>query len=171
MQKIFFLTLVSLLTLVAASQKLGLNAYGSYMFDGGFESNYDPNTFFAGAVNSGDQWEAGFEYILHPDYCFEIQYLHQTTTVPYTYKLSISSEIKSESPKLDVDGVMFGSDGHLSGSSGKVEGYAGLFLGVGHLQASDFSSGNAWSADKFSMGTRLGCNVWVMDKLGFKFQA
>lgn len=171
MKKILFLIVISITAFTGLSQRLRLNAYGGYMFDDGFESSYAPNTFFVGTVKGGGQWGGAFEYMMKANYCFEAQYLHQTTEVPYSYKLGENSQTKSETPTLTIDAFMFGSDGHLPGMSGMVEGYAGLFLGTAHFHASNFSSGKSWSADKFSMSARLGCNVWVYDKVGLRFQA
>jgi hypothetical protein len=78
--------------------------------------------------------------------------------------------VKSENPTLTIDCFMFGSDGHLHGNSGKVEGYAGLFLGTAHLKSEGSSSGYSWVADKFSLSSRLGCNIWLLDKVGLKLQ-
>ena len=85
MKKILFLALFSLTASLAFTQRLRLNGYGGYMYDEGFESKYDPNTFFVGTVKGGSQWGGVFEYLMKANYCFEVQYLHQTTEVPYTY--------------------------------------------------------------------------------------
>lgn len=140
------------------------------MFDDGFESTYDPTTFIVGKISGGDQWGVGLEYMMRPHYCFEIQYLHQTTNVPYTYQLGSTGSVKSENPTLTIDCVLFGSDGHLESESGKVEGFVGLFLGTAHLRSSNSATVNSWVADKFSLSARLGCNVWLMEKVGLKFQ-
>lgn len=171
MKKIFFLVLISLLASSAFSQRLRINGYGGYMFDDGFESSYDLNTFLVGNINGGDQWGVGVEYMMRPGYCFEVQYLHQTTEVPYTYQLGMSNPVKSETPTLTIDCILFGSDGHFQGSSGKVEGYGGLFIGTAHLRSSNSSTSASWVADKFALSARLGCNVWFLEKVGLKLQA
>ena len=171
MKKILFLVLLSVTFVTGFAQRLRINGYGGYMFDDGFESDYDPNTFLVGKVNGGNQWGAGLEYMMRPGYCFELQYLHQTTEVPYTYQLGMANPKKSENPTLTIDCIMVGSDGHRESSSGKVEGYAGLFLGSAHLRSSNSSTTGSWVADKFSFSARLGCNIWLLEKVGLKLQA
>ena len=171
MKKIIFLVVLTAFAVTAFSQRLRLNGYGGYMFDDGFESNYNPNTFLVGKINGGDQWGAGIEYMLRPNYCFELQYLHQTTGVPYSYQLGASNPTKTENPTLTIDCFMVGSDGHLENSSGKVEGYAGLFLGSAHLHSTNTSTTGSYVADKFSLSARLGCNIWLLEKVGLKLQA
>jgi hypothetical protein len=134
MKKIIFLIVLIGFVLTAFSQRLPLNGYGGHMFDDGFDSSYNPNTFLVGKINGGDQLGSGLEYMIRQGYCFELHYLHQTTAVPYTYQLGVADIAKSESITLTIDCSKVSGNGHMQSSSGKVEGNGDLFIGSAHLR-------------------------------------
>jgi len=99
------------------------------VIDDGFESNPGPNTFFVGTICVGGQWSVGFEYLLRPNYSFEVHYLHQTTHVPYTYKLEAAAKAKSEDPILATDVRGTGTDlytGTVAKNYG-LSSYSGIY--------------------------------------------
>jgi len=163
MKKVILLVFLIECVLTAFPQRLRLNGYARYTFDHGFGSFYNPNTFF-------DQWGAGLEYMMRQGHCFELQYLHQTTEVPFTYQLGVSTPAKSENTEL-TNCILAGSDSQLQSSSGKLEGYGGLFIGSAHLRSSNSSTAARWAPDKFSLSEKLGCNVWLLENVGLKWQA
>jgi hypothetical protein len=171
MKKTILLIFLIGFVLTALPQGLRLNGYAGYMFNDSFQSSYKPNTFLVGMINGGDQWGAGLDHMIKPGYCIEVQYLHHTTEVLYTYQLGVSTPAKSESTELTIDCTLIGSDGHLQRSSGKVEGYGGLFIGSAHLRSSNSSTAASRVADKFSLSEkRPGCNDWFLEKAGLKLQ-
>ncbi|MFL5741950.1 MAG: hypothetical protein ACJ75B_17130 [Flavisolibacter sp.] len=170
--KLFLVLLLLTVECISAhGQRLRLNAYGSYQFDDGFSSHFDDNNFYSGKVNGGAQWGAGLEYMLRPSYCIEFLYLHQSTHSPVTWQAGKNNPVKSENPKLDYDCLFLGSDVHHKFSSSSLEGYAGLFLGEAYLHLNNVETGTTASTSKFSFSARMGCNIWLLDRLGVKLQA
>ena len=171
MKPVLVLLLFITASISAHGQRLRLNGYGSYQFDDGFSSHFDENNFYSGTVNGGAQWGAGLEYMLKPTYCIEFLYLHQSTHTPVTWQAGQANPVKFENPKLDYDCIFLGSDYHHKISSSSVEGYAGLFFGEGYLHLDNAETGKTSSVSKFAFSARMGCNIWLLDRLGLKLQA
>jgi hypothetical protein len=168
MKKILFLIFLSVATIMASAQ-VRFNAYGSYVFDDGFGSTYDPFNFYDGKINGGFQWGAGIEYVMAAHYCLELMYLRRDTHAPITYQGGMTSPGKNTNFDVGVNYILLGADAHMP--KGQVEGYAGFFGGVSISDVNNPETGRQASTTKFAWAARLGANIWASDRVGLKLQA
>src|SRR5215203_1395978 len=97
MKKIILIPVLIFITFSASAQaKIRLNAYGSYVFDDGFDVYYDAATYYYGKVSGGAQWGGGIEVMTHPYYSVELLYLNKSTTAPTDFKSGIANPAKRE---------------------------------------------------------------------------
>jgi hypothetical protein len=172
MKKILFLILLSAYVLQASAQNIRLNGYGSYVFEDGYDSYYDNNNYYTGQIDGGFQGGVGVEFMLSPQACLEIMYLHRGMDAPTNFQAGIISTVKNITFNIKHDYILVGTDGHIVTSSGVVEGYGGLFGGVLFANLDNPENGDEASATRFAWCARLGCNIWPGEgKVGVKLQA
>jgi len=170
MKKIFLLLVLAGTMTTMMGQHARLNFYAAYTFDDGFDVAHDVNTYYYGTVKAGVQFGGGLQYMFNHQSSAELLYLHRSTTVPATFKLTTGGSAKSETFDLKHDFILLSGDGHF-GNGGKVEGYGGVMAGVliSHLEAP--SVGKSSSNTNFAWGGRVGTNIWFSPKMGLKLQA
>lgn len=164
------ITAVTLTQSAFSQSKVRLNAYGSYVFDDGFEVYNDINTYFNGTVKGGLQWGAGIEYLFNPDYSMELLYLNKGSDVPTTFKFG-TDPMRTETFDQSHNYILLAGNRLQRSSDGKIEGYGGLMAGVLFADITSPTTGKSGSKTDFTWGGRLGLNYWVSEKVGLKFQA
>src|SRR5436189_6460569 len=103
MKKIFLLLVSAATMTTMMGQHARLNFYAAYTFDDGFDVVQDANTYYNGTVKGGVQWGAGLEYLFNKQSSAELLWLHRSTTVPANFKLSSSTQLRSETFDLRHD--------------------------------------------------------------------
>src|SRR5688572_3375509 len=174
MKKIIFSSLLVIIAIASSAQsKIRLNAYGSYVFDDGFDVYNDVNTYYNGKIEAGAQWGAGVEYVTNEYFSVELMYLHKSSDVPANFKFEAGQPARSETFELKHDYIMASFNGLKPSSSGKVEGYFGFMAGVLISNVTSTSPTNPGSESNtdFAWGGKLGLNYWVGPKVGIKLQA
>jgi hypothetical protein len=170
MKKLMLIPVLIFITVSASAQaKVRLNAYGSYVFDDGFDVYYDANTYYSGKVSGGAQWGGGIEVMTHPYYSVELLYLNKSTTAPTNFKISLADPARQENFDISLNYIMLAGNGFRS--TGKVEGYGGFMLGALISDVSSPSTGKSGSHTSFAWGGRAGANIWTSSKVGIKLQA
>ena len=170
MKKFILIPVFIFITVSASSQaKVRLNAYGSYVFDDGFDVTYDVNTYYYGKVSGGAQLGGGIEFMTNPYSSAELLYLNRSTTAPTNFKSGLQNGAKQETFDLDLHYIMLAGNGYKS--SGKVEGYGGFMLGALISDVKSPSLNKSGSHTSFAWGGRLGTNIWASSKFGIKLQA
>src|SRR5687768_3195215 len=105
--------LIMLLYIIPSSaQKVRLNAYSAYVFDDRINSYYDNYSYYDGKIKGGYQWGVGVEYMIQPQYCIELMYLHQDTKVPTTYQGGITNAVRFDEFDLSLNYILIGGEGH-----------------------------------------------------------
>lgn len=167
---IIIIALLNVTNTALLAQDVRLNLYSAYVFDDYFEAYADSYNYFHGTIEGGYQWGAGVEYALHDAFALELVYHRQDTHAPTTWQ---NGQLTSDFSDLDFDVnyIMLAGNRLLSKANGKLEAYGGLMLGVGIADVSNEKASVSDSVTKFSWGGRLGCNVWVSEKIGIKIQA
>jgi hypothetical protein len=172
MKKIIFSSLLVIVAIAASAQgKIRLNAYGSYVFDDGFDVYNDVNTYYNGKIEAGAQWGAGVEYVTNEYFSVELLYLHKSSDVPANFKFEAGQPARSETFDLKHDYIMASFNGLKPSSSGKVEGYFGFMAGVLIANVTNPVSKQSESNTDFAWGGKLGLNYWMGPKVGIKLQA
>lgn len=171
MKKCFLLLVWTTLAVVVTAQKVRLNGYTNYVFDDSFDSYYDPYNYYNGKLKGGFQWGGGVEFMVKPNYCIELLYLHQSTEAPTTYQGGLGFTVKNETFDVQLNNILLGVDGHFSKPNGRVEGYAGFFGGIAIIDIDNPATGNSGSTSEFAWLGRIGCNIWTEGKIGIKLQA
>jgi len=170
MKKAYLLTFFALVTMLAAAQ-VRLNAYGSYVFDDGFESYYDTYDYYHGTIKGGFQYGLGVEYVVNKRYGIEVLYLRMPTTAPVTFQGGVLDPIKSRELDVVQNFILLGVQSLAQHPNGKLEGFGGLLGGAAIIDVDDPASERNASTTEFAWGARLGVNFWAAPKIGFKFQA
>ncbi len=152
------------------SQGLRLNLYGHYVFDDQVESYYNSTNYFHGLVKGGFLGGGSLEFRVHDYYGVELLYLRQNTTVPTNYYDISSGREKNPTLNMNVNWIMAGGM-RSQKMNEKVEGYAGFLFGVAILDAHNPDNDNSNSSTKFAWGMKMGCNIWLSEKVGIKLQA
>src|SRR5688572_24208923 len=173
MKKIIFSSLLVIIAIASSAQsKIRLNAYGSYVFDDGFDVYNDVNTYYNGKIEAGLLWGGGIEYVANEYFSAELLYLHKSSDVPATFKFQAGDPIRNETFDLKHDYIMASFNGLKPSSSGKVEGYFGFMAGVLISNVSSPSNNGASESNTdFAWGGKLGLNYWMGPKVGIKLQA
>ena len=164
--------MLAITTVFASAQsKIRLNAYGSYVFDDGFDVYNDANTYYNGKVKGGAQWGAGVEYLTNEYSSVELLYLNKSSDVPSNFKGGLGQPARTETFDLSHNYILLAGNGLKKNSTGKVEGFGGLMAGVLFTNVKSPSTGNSGSNTNFAWGGRLGVNIWASQKVGIKLQA
>ena len=172
MKKIIFSSLFVMVAIASSAQsKIRLNAYGSYVFDDGFDVYNDANTYYYGKIKAGAQWGAGVEYVTNPYFSVELMYLNKSSDVPSTFKFQAGQLERKETFKLQHDYLLLSLNGLKPSSSGKVEGYFGFMAGVLFANVESPSNDASENNTDFAWGGKLGLNYWMSEKFGIKLQA
>jgi len=172
MKKIIFISVLAVSTVLASAQgKIRLNAYGSYVFDDGFDVYNDANTYFNGTIKGGAQWGGGIEFVTNEFSSVELLYLNKSSNVPSNFKGGVGQPARTETFDLSHNYILLAGNGLKSSSSGKVEGYGSLMGGVLISDVKSPSTGQDGSNTTFAWGARLGANIWASEKFGIKLQA
>jgi hypothetical protein len=172
MKKIIFMSVLSVATVFASAQsKVRLNAYGSYVFDDGFEVYNDINSYYNGKIKAGVQWGGGIEYVTSENSSVELLYLTKSSDVPTNFKFTAADPARQEHFDLTQHYIMLAGNGLKTTGSGKVEGFGSLMGGVLISDVKSKSQDKSGSNTDFAWGARLGANIWVSHKVGIKLQA
>jgi len=172
MKKIVFIFLfLAMTTTILAQSKFRLNAYGSYVFDDGFDVYNDANTYYYGKIKGGLQWGGGIEYTPTDYGSIELLYLNKSSDVPATFKFVATDPQRTETFKLSHNYILAGFNGLKKFGTGKAEGYGGALLGVLISNLESPSTGRSDSKTDFTWGARMGTNIWVSEKIAIKLQA
>jgi hypothetical protein len=151
--------------------QININLYGAYVFDDKFDSYYDYYNYYNGKIKGGFQYGAGIEFMPNPTIGIELLYFGQSTTAPtYYYSTGFFKE-RYSTFDLNLSYVMLGGTRHVTNPSGKFEGYGGFMLGALFASAENPENGSSGSATKFAFGLKLGGNIWMSEKVGFKLNA
>jgi len=156
------------------AQNIRLNAYGSYVFNDEFTSDYVNNTsaYFTGKINGGFQYGLGLEFMPRPDVGVEIMYLGQQTDAPVSlYNYYIGSNFQTTNIDMAINYMMLGGRRYLRKPDSKIEGYGGLMAGAVWSKCENSEYNINSTVTKFAWGVRLGMNIWASSKVGINLQA
>ncbi|OQP40975.1 hypothetical protein A4H97_15345 [Niastella yeongjuensis] len=170
MRKYAVLIIVSLVAGAVYSQETRICGYGNYVFDDRVESYYSSTNYFNGVIEGGGMWGVGLEFKVHDEYGLEILYQRQDTKATVHYYDLTSVGDKNGDVDLGVNWIMACGTRYLT-EKRSLEPFAGFMLGVAILDGTNPDNGNKQSATKFAWGFRLGTNVLVSERIGFRFQA
>jgi hypothetical protein len=148
------------------AQDVRLNAYSAYVFDDSFETYNSSTNYYNGKVKGGYQWGAGLEYKVRETTGVELLYYRQDTQVPVTYYDIIP---KSRTIDAGMNYILLGANRYIK--TGKIEPFGGLLVGVAFFNDKSPQPGEESSITKFSLGGRLGVNIWASDRVAIKLQA
>jgi hypothetical protein len=169
-RKIVFLLLAGTIMLLnrAYAQKIALNAYGSYVLEGGYNADYGTSGYLQGRTNDGIQWGAGAEYKASDKYGIEAMYLRRYT---HAVQQSKSDPLKQIKFNVGLNYLLSGINGYLQPDTKKFQAFGSVFAGL-VLEHIDFPN-NAInsSVTKFAWAVRLGGKYWCSDRVGLRLQA
>ena len=146
-----------------------LSAYGTYVFDAGFDSYYDPRRFYDGTVNGGLMWGVGAEYRMHPEMGIELLYMRQDTEAPTRW--ADATDIMNTDFDLAVNYIMLGGLRHFPLGTGSIEGDLGIMAGAAILNAENPDTGFSDSVTKFAWSIKGGLTFWTQGPVGIRMQA
>ncbi|MBO9201718.1 MULTISPECIES: hypothetical protein [Niastella] len=170
MRKYTLLIVVNLLAAAVYSQETRIYGYGNYVFQDQVESYSSSTNYFNGTIEDGGMWGVGLEFKVHDEYGLELLYQrHDTKAVVHYYDLASVGD-KGGDVDLGINWIMAGANRYLT-EKRSLEPFAGLMLGVAIIDAKNPDNGNKQSATKFAWGFRLGTNVLVSERIGFRFHA
>jgi len=172
MKKIIPLSVLIIVFATNASAQLHgirLNGYSAYVFDNSFDTYYTSNEYMRGKIKGGFQWGAGLEVLPNENYGVELVYYRQDTTVPITYEYGAG--LGDRELDLGINYVMAGGVRYMNSEGGKFQPYGGLLLGAVIFSNKTPQGNEESSYVKFGWGARLGTNIWLIEKVGFKLQA
>jgi hypothetical protein len=151
----------------ANAQKITLNGYGSYVFEGGYNADYGTTDFLQGKTNDGIQWGAGAEYKASDKYGIEAMYLHRNT---HARQQSNNDPLKQINFNVGLNYLLTGINGYLQPDTKKFQAYGSLFAGV-VLEHIDFPN-NAINSSltKFAWAVRFGGKYWLSNRVGLRLQ-
>ena len=170
MRKYVLLLFVSFVAVAARSQETRINAYGHYVFDDKVESYYSSTNYFNGTIVGGGMWGVGLEFKVHDEYGLEFLYQRQNTKATVHYYDLASVGDKNGDVDLGINWLMAAATRYLT-EKRSLEPFAGLMLGVAIIDGTNPDNGSKQIATKFAWGFRLGTNVLVSERLGFRFLA
>jgi len=149
------------------AQRVLLNAYGSYVFEGGYNADYGSSDFLHGKTNGGIQSGAGVEYILSDKYGIEAMYLRRNTHAFQQSKMDPQKQIDF---KLAMNYLLSGINGYLHADNSKLQAFGSIFLGI-VIEDIDFPD-NAINSTitKFAWAVRLGGKYWLSERIGVRLQ-
>jgi hypothetical protein len=168
--KKLFLAVALLLTagLSASAQNFRLNAYTEYVFDDQVEA-YSGAAYFEGKIKGGFRWGVGAEYMAHPTYGIELQYLRQDTEVPIT---SFNGIIAREATiDAAINWLTIGANRYVRKPGGRAEGFFGFNLGAAFISGTSSVNNESDDVTKFAWGIKGGAIIWATEKIGIKLQA
>jgi hypothetical protein len=173
MKKIILISVLVVTTIFASAQhsKVRLNAYGSYVFEDGFDVYNDANTYYNGKIKAGVQWGGGIEYVPYENGSVELLYFNKSSDVPTNFKFGSGEPARTENFSLTQHYILLAGNGLKMSSSKKVEGYASLMAGVLISDVTSPTKNASGSNTDFAWGGRLGLNLWASQKVGIKLQA
>ena len=146
-----------------------LKGYGLYLFDDGFDAQFDVSRYYEGKIKGGLQWGAGIEYRPSAQMGYELMYLRQDTNAPTTYFVGLEPEFTDFD--LAMNYIMISGLRHAQLGAGNVEGFGGLMGGVLIAEATNPDTRNSETATKFAWGLKGGLTVWASERAGIMLQA
>jgi hypothetical protein len=170
MRKYTLLIVVSFVAVAVRSQETRINVYGNYVFDDKVESYYSSTNYFNGTIVGGGMWGIGLEFKVHDEYGLELLYQRQNTKATVHYYDVGAVGDKDGDVDLGINWLMAGATRYLT-EKRSLEPFAGLMLGVAIIDGTNPDNSKSQSATKFAWGFRLGTDVLISDRLGFRFQA
>jgi hypothetical protein len=148
--------------------KFRINGYAGYVFDDGFDSYYDANSYYDGTIKGGFQWGIGAEYLVHQYYGIELLYYRQDTEAPTQY---YQFGVKNTDFDVAVNYILVAGNRYFKLNNPVVVPYAGFMLGVAVVDIKNPDNGNSNNATKFAWGIRGGANFNTSARLAIKVQA
>ncbi len=142
-----------------------INLYSAYVFDDKFESYASATDYYTGKLTGGYQWGGGLEIKPNDALGVELMYIHQDSKVPISYYQVVP---KTRDLDVGISNILLGINKYMK--TGKVEPYGGLLLGAAVYTNQHPQPGDETSKTKFSLGGRLGVNVWANEKVAIKLQ-
>jgi hypothetical protein len=151
----------------ANAQKIALNGYSSYVFEGGYNADYGTTDFLQGKTNDGIQWGAGAEYRASDKYGIEAMYLHRYT---HARQQSETDPLKQINFNVGLNYLLTGINGYMQPDTKKIQAYGSLFAGI-VVEHIDFPN-NAINSSltKFAWAVRLGGKYWLSERVGLRLQ-
>lgn len=158
-----------LISSVAWSQEIRLNAYGGYVFKDGVDSYYSSTRYFDGTIQDGFRWGAGIEFHIPNRGALEIQYLRHDTNAPTTYIGGTFNELQFTDFDLDINWIMVNGTRYFPVSD-IMEPFIGAGAGMGIFSLRNPDNGREDSATKFAWQIRGGTNVWLAERVAFRVE-
>ena len=149
-------------------QKLRLNSYGSYVFDGSYHIYYENGDYYKGIINPGLQLGFGMEYLVTPNYGVEFSNLRRYTHV--FPEGDISSDRRSAD--LMFNYFLLGINAYPQTHSERLQAFGGASMGV-IVQSASGTNSNIMtrSITKFAWAAKVGGIFWASSQVGVKLQA